>query len=260
MNFFSKLIRLKRNSYAQRLIKKSQKLINETNEELSKLGMHTEEGKENKYFRILGIRPTDNKKKIRAAYVLAVKRYHPDINRDPHAVEIMKQVNTAYAALSKGGLEFAIKSRSGISSEQRASLQRKLYDSYMRDRKRDFESMKNILASGNLNSGEAKEQVLKFTKWEKRYDSVCKKNFGRFIGKGAELQAMLKKMHDQKAKVTEEEVAYSLSSSALGLEDAAEEHAYASRILNEIIYDARETISKMESESKKQLMQQVKDW
>jgi curved DNA-binding protein CbpA len=50
-------------------------------------------------YRILGLRPGADGKKIKAAYRALVKQFHPDINTDSHAEPRTKEINRAYETL-----------------------------------------------------------------------------------------------------------------------------------------------------------------
>lgn|GEM_PF-769508 len=52
------------------------------------------------YYAILGVAPNSEDVVIRAAYVALMRRYHPDTNSSPAAVERAKAITVAYAVLS----------------------------------------------------------------------------------------------------------------------------------------------------------------
>lgn len=52
------------------------------------------------YYRILGVSPTAHASDIKRAYRRLVQQLHPDINPDPEAAELIKEVNEAYDVLS----------------------------------------------------------------------------------------------------------------------------------------------------------------
>ncbi|MBX2970948.1 MAG: DnaJ domain-containing protein [Cyclobacteriaceae bacterium] len=51
------------------------------------------------YYRILGVSPTAHASDIKRAYRRLVQQLHPDINPDPQATELIKEVNEAYDVL-----------------------------------------------------------------------------------------------------------------------------------------------------------------
>lgn len=51
------------------------------------------------YYRILGVSPTTHASDIKRAYRKLVQQLHPDINPDPQATELIKEVNEAYDVL-----------------------------------------------------------------------------------------------------------------------------------------------------------------
>ncbi len=53
------------------------------------------------YYKILGVSENATQEEIRKRYRELVRKYHPDINKDnPHATEIMAEINEAYEVLS----------------------------------------------------------------------------------------------------------------------------------------------------------------
>ena len=53
------------------------------------------------YYGLLGLKRDATADDIKRAHRLMVKRWHPDINRDPDAGEMMKRINVAYAILAE---------------------------------------------------------------------------------------------------------------------------------------------------------------
>ena len=53
-----------------------------------------------KYYEILGLKKDATIEEIKQAYWLIIRKYHPDINKDPNAAEIAKKINEAYSILS----------------------------------------------------------------------------------------------------------------------------------------------------------------
>jgi tetratricopeptide (TPR) repeat protein len=54
----------------------------------------------NNFYKILGVQRHATQDEIRKAFRRIVKRYHPDVNKEPDAEERMKNFNEAYAVLS----------------------------------------------------------------------------------------------------------------------------------------------------------------
>ena len=52
------------------------------------------------YYQALGVVKEDSPQKIKEAYRRLAFQYHPDRNRESHSVEMMKEINEAYAVLS----------------------------------------------------------------------------------------------------------------------------------------------------------------
>jgi hypothetical protein len=52
------------------------------------------------YYQVLGLPRAVNASQLRAAYRRLVQQYHPDVNPDPAAHELIKDINEAYAVLS----------------------------------------------------------------------------------------------------------------------------------------------------------------
>lgn len=52
------------------------------------------------YYQILGVKKEDSEAVIKSAYRKLARKYHPDVNKDPSAVEKFKDINEAYEVLS----------------------------------------------------------------------------------------------------------------------------------------------------------------
>lgn len=53
-----------------------------------------------KYYGILGLDKSATTENIKHAYRLIIRKYHPDINKDPEVAEIAKKINEAFQVLS----------------------------------------------------------------------------------------------------------------------------------------------------------------
>jgi curved DNA-binding protein CbpA len=56
--------------------------------------------REYKYYKILGLNKDASIDNIKRAYRLIIRKYHPDVNKDPNAAEVAKKINEAYGVLS----------------------------------------------------------------------------------------------------------------------------------------------------------------
>ena len=52
------------------------------------------------HYAILGVTPTASPEELRAAYKIAARRFHPDVNKSPGAATIFKDINAAYEILN----------------------------------------------------------------------------------------------------------------------------------------------------------------
>ncbi|HPL82542.1 MAG TPA: DnaJ domain-containing protein, partial [Anaerolineaceae bacterium] len=52
------------------------------------------------YYKTLGVSKTASDDEIKKAYRDLARKYHPDVNKDPNAEEMFKEVNEAYQVLS----------------------------------------------------------------------------------------------------------------------------------------------------------------
>ena len=53
-------------------------------------------------YEILGVKEDSDLKTIRNAYFNLLKKYHPDVNKDPNAEEMTKKINMAYTMILEG--------------------------------------------------------------------------------------------------------------------------------------------------------------
>jgi molecular chaperone DnaJ len=52
------------------------------------------------YYELLGVSRNSSKEEIKRAYRRLARKYHPDVNKDPNAEELFKEINRAYEVLS----------------------------------------------------------------------------------------------------------------------------------------------------------------
>ena len=52
-------------------------------------------------YQILDISPQASQEEIKAAYLKLIRKWHPDINKDPNAIEMTKKINEAHETLTK---------------------------------------------------------------------------------------------------------------------------------------------------------------
>jgi curved DNA-binding protein CbpA len=52
------------------------------------------------YYEALGVPENADKKTIKSAYRQKARKYHPDVNKDPGAEEMFKEISNAYEVLS----------------------------------------------------------------------------------------------------------------------------------------------------------------
>lgn len=115
------------------------------------------------YYQILGVSVNATQEEIKNAYRKCVKMYHPDINHDPEAEDIMKEINEAYDVLSDLGKRKIYDTSINANTNQNTA-----YDSYAHSREEneyDLEEfikkyLKYIRMSGNDNLGEALDVLL----------------------------------------------------------------------------------------------------
>src|SRR5688572_15265608 len=53
------------------------------------------------YYEVLGVSRTATAEEIKLAYRNLARKHHPDVNREPHAETVFKEINEAYEVLSQ---------------------------------------------------------------------------------------------------------------------------------------------------------------
>ena len=148
-------------------------------------------GKELEYFAVLGIAPTDDQKTIKDAYRGMVKRYHPDISKNPDANAITKRANEAYAFLSK----HAYVETHGEKSK--AIMMNAAITSYSAQLDKDYETLKNSLSHGPVEKWFYMQEVENFLDYKKRSKIAIDKVFGDFY----RLEKEVRSLHKEAAKM-----------------------------------------------------------
>jgi hypothetical protein len=80
------------------------------------------------YYGLLGVKREATAEEIKRAHRVAVKRWHPDINRDADAPEMMKRINVAYAILAEPKLR--LKYDAGLALEATVGQQQRPADPF----------------------------------------------------------------------------------------------------------------------------------
>jgi molecular chaperone DnaJ len=52
------------------------------------------------YYEILGVARTASAEELKSAFRQLARKYHPDVNKDPDAEKVFKEINEAYGVLS----------------------------------------------------------------------------------------------------------------------------------------------------------------
>jgi hypothetical protein len=128
-----------------------------------------------KYFSVLGIKPTSDKAKIRVAYISKAKEYHPDINKKSGSEEAMKQINEAYTNLTGNKVRI-----DAVTDEKRkiTEIERLSFDLYIKLRKSDYEKMLGTARQG-ITKPELIALIDDFCDWNKRFSRVEKAITGK---------------------------------------------------------------------------------
>lgn len=72
-------------------------------------------------YEILGVKEDSDLKTIRNAYFNLLKKYHPDVNKDPNAEEMTKNINMAYTMILEGS--YISSSNTNIEKYKDAAIQ-----------------------------------------------------------------------------------------------------------------------------------------
>lgn len=109
------------------------------------------------YYEILGVSVDSTTAEIKSAYRKLARKYHPDINKSPDAIEIFKNITLAYETLSKDNerekyniLNGFFKSETTSTSSQKAEEQYR-ENKYRENQAKDETYSSDIPRSKNLN-------------------------------------------------------------------------------------------------------------
>ena len=125
--------------------------------------------------RILGANDSSTHEDIKKAYLRLSKRYHPDINHEPSAVDQFKQINEAYVSLKnmirsfeEGGTSFTVERSKYNKYDGKISKEDfGIFEKYMQDKriKKEFSNKSSI------------DEVEK--EWQQSQDKLFYEIFGR---------------------------------------------------------------------------------
>ena len=125
--------------------------------------------------RILGVNDSSTHEDIKKAYLRLSKRYHPDINHEPSAVDQFKQINEAYVSLKnmirsfeEGGTSFTVERSKYNKYDGKISKEDfGIFEKYMQDKriKKEFSNKSSI------------DEVEK--EWQQSQDKLFYEIFGR---------------------------------------------------------------------------------
>ena len=225
------------------MLRESRRLERESSKFLESLGI--QEAPSAAYFKVLGIRPTEDQKRIRAAYVSKMRKYHPDVNASDDAQDTAKALNEAYHFLSKKG-NFSV----SMFTQQTADKAKKAFiEIYIAERKKDLERLEKDVANSK-DSFTAEAYVGNFNAWEKRFRKIWGSRFGRFYSLQRSTSKLKKRMEKvMEGKLGQEERSI-LKENAASLADLAALQQDAERFISSIRKDLEASIGEMEKKSK----------
>lgn len=225
------------------MLRESRRLERESSKFLESLGI--EEAPSAAYFKLLGIRPTADQKRIRAAYVSKIRKYHPDVNSSEKAQETAKELNEAYHFLSKKA-NFSV---SMFTPQTADKVKKAFIDAYLKERKDDLQRLEKDIANSK-DSFTAEAYVGNFNAWEKRFRKVWNSRFGRFYKLQRSTSKLKKRMERAAEGRMDQEEHSILKENASSLEDLVSLQRDAERFISSIRKELEASISDMESKSK----------
>ncbi|MEM3841278.1 MAG: J domain-containing protein [Candidatus Micrarchaeaceae archaeon] len=153
------------------LLKRNQRISLRLSTFVQELGV--QQGNAEEYFRSLGIKPTDDQRKIRSAYIKKIREFHPDVNNSKEAYDISKALNEAYNFLSKKGGFSAV----SIAEAVKENIPKDFVVLYMKARDSDMQILKSAL-NYSTDIYSAEEYVRSFNDWHARFERLWRKKFG----------------------------------------------------------------------------------
>lgn len=127
-----------------------------------------------RYFASLGIPPTNDKRRIKQAYRMVIKKYHPDINRSSDANAVTKAANEAYKFLENANLD------SGLSSASNQEIYNMLAKTYSRLIERDYNALRNAV-SVPVERWYFEQEVERFLAYKQRVAEAYKSSFSEIL-------------------------------------------------------------------------------
>ena len=140
-------------------------------------------------FKVLGIRPTSNKKKIRSAYIRLMKIYHPDVNSKEGSNEMAQRINEAYHEAI--GSHSQQNTTGGIDGTAMAN---QIIEKYNSLRKAEYDTLSATLRAGNITNKSANALISDFKNWKKTFDKVCNAEFSSFRKSAKSIEREMKLM------------------------------------------------------------------
>ena len=162
----------------KKLVRSTDYISKQINSELTKIGIKADVDDPRRYFKVLGIRPTDDRAVIRKAYIKQIKRYHPDVSTEENALERAKQINEAYGALTGRGMRYEIGIEHAISEKMKKSIQIGLLNAYRLKREKDYQSLLTSVGYNKNYTSIVVDEIRKYANWRRSLDEVSKALFG----------------------------------------------------------------------------------
>jgi curved DNA-binding protein CbpA len=127
-----------------------------------------------RYFALLGIPPTKDKRRIKQAYKIIIKKYHPDVNRSADANAVTKAANEAYKFLENVNLD------GGLSSASNQEIYNMLAKTYSRLIERDYNALRNAVGVP-VERWYFEQEVERFLAYKQRVAEAYKSSFSEIL-------------------------------------------------------------------------------